>query len=188
MKNNKIIVIVVAVLFVALLAAAAFFYEDLSGQHDQENVAPSTPSEDSQLSQAPDFTVEDMDGQAVSLSDFLGKPVVVNFWASWCGPCKREMPDFDKAYAEYGDRVQFLMVNLTDNYQETLDSAKAFLAESTYTFPVFFDTQLSGAMAYGVTGIPATYFINAKGQAVARANTALDYDTLVQGIGMILED
>ncbi len=185
MKNNKLIVIIVAVLFVGLMAAAAFFYDDLSGQYQQETV---TPEADIQTIPAPDFTVEDMDGKAVSLSDYLGKPVVVNFWASWCGPCKSEMPAFDQAWAAYGDRVQFLMVNLTDNMQETLTSAKEFLAKSDYRFPVFFDTQLSGAMAYGVTGIPATYFINAQGQIVARANTALDYDTLVRGVGMILEN
>ncbi len=188
MKNNKLIVILVAVLFVGLLGAAAFFYEDLSAQYAQDNVAPADPEDDRQLQKAPDFTVEDPAGKPVSLSDYLGKPVVVNFWASWCGPCKREMPDFEKAWKEYGDRVQFLMVNLTDNMQETLDSAKEFLAEAGYTFPVFFDTQLSGAMAYGVTGIPATYFINAEGELAARANTSLDHDTLVKGIGMILEN
>ncbi len=187
MKNNKLIVILVAVLFVGLIAAAAFFYDDLSGQYAQENVTPSAPT-DQQPIAAPDFTVEDMDGKAVSLSDYLGTPVVVNFWASWCGPCKQEMPAFDQAFTEYGDRVQFLMVNLTDNAQETLDSAKNFLANNSYRFPVFFDTQLSGAIAYGVTGIPATYFIDAEGFLMARANTSLDYDTLARGIGMILDN
>ena len=190
MKKNQILFAAVAVVFVALLALAAVFYNDLSEQYAQAPVPPqqSTQNQGSQLIPAPDFTVEDMDGNPVSLSDYLGKPVVLNFWASWCGSCKNQMPAFQTAWTEYGDRVQFLMVNLTDNTQETLTSAKAFLDTTDYTFPVFFDTQLSGAIAYGVTGIPATYFINAEGLVVARAVRPLDYDTLLQGIGMILEE
>ncbi len=186
MKTNKFIVILVAVLFVGLLAVAAFFYDDLTAQYDQEAIPPAQSQP--QLTPAPDFTVDDPAGSAVSLSDYRGTPVVLNFWASWCGPCKNEMPDFDKAWDEYGDRVQFLMVNLTDDVQETVDSAKAFLAKTAYGFPVFFDVRLEGAMAYGVTGIPATYFITADGYVAARSSGALNYDMLVQGIGMILED
>ena len=129
-----------------------------------------------------------LDGNPVSLSDFLGTPVVLNFWASWCGPCKNEMPDFNTAWSEYGDRVQFMMVNLTDNFQETTESAKAFLDTVDYQFPVFFDTKMEGGVAYGVTGIPATYFINAEGQVVARAVSMLDYETLIGGIQMLLEE
>ncbi len=185
MKKTKIVAVLVALLFVGLLAAAAFFYQDLTAQYDQPAAQPPA---DTEKPTAPDFTVEDMEGNPVSLSDFAGQPVVLNFWASWCGPCKSEMPAFQQAWETYGDRVQFLMVNLTDNSQETLASAKAFLADSTYTFPVYFDTALEGGMAYGVTGIPATYFINTAGQVEARAVSALDHDTLLTGIHMILED
>ncbi|MBP3544577.1 MAG: TlpA family protein disulfide reductase, partial [Lachnospiraceae bacterium] len=68
---------------------------------------------------APDFTVIDAEGNEVKLSDMRGKPVVVNFWASWCGPCKMEMPEFEEVYKELGDEVHFMMVNLTDGWQET---------------------------------------------------------------------
>lgn len=190
MRKNKILFAVVALVFAGLLAAASIFYNDLSDQYSQDAVASqqSGQNEDEQTVSAPDFTAEDLNGAPVSLSDYRGKPVVLNFWASWCGPCKNEMPAFNAAWQEYGDRVQFLMVNLTDDYQETLESAKAFLDTVDYGFPVFFDTKLEGAVAYGVTGIPATYFINAEGLVVARAVQSLDYDTLTRGIGMILED
>ena len=187
MKKSKILYALVAVVFVALLVVAGVFYDDLSQQYAQAPAVPQQPG-NSQTVTAPDFTVEDMDGNPVSLSDFVGTPVVLNFWASWCGPCKNEMPDFNTAWSEYGDRVQFLMVNLTDNTQETLESAKAFLATANYGFPVFFDTKLEGAIAYGVTGIPATYFINAEGEVVARAASMLSHDALLSGIQMILED
>ena len=198
--KNKVILLVVGLAMVVLLAVATIFYEDLSAQFGADTLtttqqptqesgeAPSSDSDEKPPVAAPDFTVEDADGNAVSLSDYIGKPVVVNFWASWCGPCKSEMPAFQQAWETYGDQVEFLLINLTDNQQETVASAKKFLATTAYTFPVYFDTQLSGAMAYGVVGIPATYFIDAQGYVVAGANSALDYDTLAYGISLILQD
>ena len=133
----------------------------------------------------PDFTVYDRDGNQVKLSDFIGKPIVLNFFASWCGPCKSEMPDFEAKYREIGDGVQFLMINLTDGYYETVKSATDFIDGAGYTFPVFFDTDSSAATAYNVVSIPTTYFIDANGNIVARATGAISAATLAEGIGMI---
>lgn len=135
----------------------------------------------------PDFTVTDGDGNPVSLSDFIGKPIIVNFWASWCGPCKMEMPDFEKAYSQYGEEIHFVIVNLTDGSRETVETAKRFIEEQGYTFPVYFDTDSSAAIAYGVSSIPASYFIDAAGNPIAQARGALDAETLQKGIDMILE-
>lgn len=140
---------------------------------------------DQQLQQAPDFVVTDIDGNEVKLSDFQGKPVIVNFWASWCGPCKSEMPDFEEMYQQYGEEIHFVMVNMTDGSRETVEVASEFIAEQGYTFPVYFDTQYSAAITYGVTSIPATYFIDAQGNAVAYARSAIDAETLQMGIDMI---
>ena len=136
---------------------------------------------------APDFTVVDKDGNPVKLSDFIGKPIVLNFWASWCGPCKMEMPDFDEKAAELEGKVQFLMVNLTDGAQETVETASAFIESQGYTFPVFYDTDQSAAYAYGVYSIPTTYFIDAEGYGIAYASGAISGDLLQSGIDMILE-
>ncbi len=135
---------------------------------------------------APDFTVYDADGAAVRLSDFVGTPVVLNFWASWCGPCKSEMPHFDSAFAELGSQVQFLMVNVTDGSRETQQTASDYIAGEGFSFPVFYDTGLSASSAYGVYALPATYFIDADGNAVAWASGALDAATLQQGIDLVL--
>ena len=194
MKRNNLILAVVALLFVGLLAGALVLYNDLSSRMEpdvlveQEQDTPTETDPSPALPAAPDFTMVDHDGTEVTLSSFLGKPVVLNFWASWCGPCKSEMPAFEDAYRAYGDRVHFVMVNLTDGGQETLASAKAFLADSGSTFPVYFDIRLEGASRYGVVGIPASFFINAEGYVVAAANTALSADMLDTGIHMILEE
>lgn len=194
--------------FILVLAGAYVLYDRLSSGVEIESLVtqgesvaamppaeadPNPPveatqppaEENSQLTAAPDFTVVDWDGEEVSLSDFREKPVVLNFWASWCGPCQIEMPHFQEAYDAYGQDIHFLMVNLTDGSRETLDTAKQFLEDCGYTFPVYFDTAYEGAIAYGVMSIPVTYFINADGNAVAYANTSLSAEVLQMGIDMI---
>jgi len=136
---------------------------------------------------APDFTVYDREGNTVRLSDFRGKPVVLNFWASWCGPCKREMPDFQEIYEKYKDDIHFVMVNLTDGAQETMKTATNFLDSSGYTFPVYYDKDTDAAYTYQVYGIPVTYFINSEGHLIAQGSSALDAETIKRGIEMILE-
>ena len=135
---------------------------------------------------APDFTMLDKDGNQVKLSDLVGKPIVLNFWASWCPPCKAEMPDFEQAYQKYGDDVVFVMLNLTDGYSETIATAKAHIAAYGYTFPVYFDTMGEGGYFYEVSAIPQTCFINDRGQLVSTMVGMLDGETLEAWIVRLL--
>ena len=169
--------VIAAVLAVLLLAGC--------GAGEPVQTAPPTTAETLPL--APDFTVYDKDSNAYSLSDFRGKPVILNFWASWCGPCKAEMPDFEESYHQYGDRIHFVMVNLTDGRTETVESASKFIAQQGYTFPVYFDVTGAAADKYGISAIPCTYFIDARGHAVSMGEGMLDAESLQQGIDMILE-
>ena len=134
---------------------------------------------------APDFTVIDKDGNTIKLSDMRGKPVVINFWASWCPPCKAEMPDFEEMYKKYGDEVTFMMVNMTDGDRETVELAKKHVEDNGFTFPVYFDTEMSAAYAYYVTSLPATYFIDAEGNLITHAIGMINAATLERGIEFI---
>lgn len=179
----------------AAVAAAAFvgiyfLYGSLKDRYAPEQFAEVTEStgqqeaEETEETAAPDFTVLDENGEKVRLSDYAGKPIVLNFWASWCHYCKVEMPDFDEAYRNHPE-IQFMMVNVTDGSQETMESARDFLAEAGYEFPVFYDTELDAAMTYGATGLPMTVFIDADGNLVTYARGMLQAQQLEQGIEMI---
>ncbi len=179
-----------ALAFVVVLAAALLLYRNLSARYapgaetapaaSEENAVtvPASAAPDEDL--AADFTVFDENGAEVRLSDRFGKPLVVNFWASWCGPCCSELPAFDAACRQYAGKVDFMMVNLTDGYSETVESVKAFIAESGYTFPVYYDTNQDAARTYSVYSIPLSVFIRADGTVLDAHIGAMD-DATLQG-------
>lgn len=164
-----------------VLNSSAVSSETASSQDSPSSGASSQPEK----VLAPDFLVYDREGNEVRLSDFQGKPVVLNFWASWCGPCLLEMPDFNEKHQELSGEVEFMMVNMTDGSRETVESASAFIDGQEYTFPVYYDTDSNAAMIYGVSSIPSTYFIDADGYAVAHARGTIDADTLNRAIELI---
>lgn len=200
--NNKKILMIIVLVFVLLLGGAYVLYTQLGRSMHPDQLAVQEPqhqnetaeaNEDTETEEAeppktlaPDFTVYDAEGNEVRLSDYIGKPIVLNFWASWCGPCQMEMPDFQEKHRELGGEVNFLMVNMTVG-RETLESAVTFIEKNNYTFPVFYDTQANAARAYGAYSLPTTYFIDAEGYAIAQAIGAIDSATLQRGIDMIME-
>ena len=190
-KTYRILKLMIWVLLFAVLMVGAYvLYNNLSSQVNVGGLATQPTSEtegESKANAAPDFTVYDLDGNAHTLSEFKGKPVILNFWASWCGPCVSEMPEFQEFYDKYGQDIHFVLVNLTDGRQETVESASGFIAEAGYTFPVYFDTDIDAAMKYGVSAVPVSYFIDAEGFFVAWAQGALSADMLQQGVDMLLK-
>ena len=201
MEKKKVIVILVLV-FVLVLGGAGILYQQLGQKlapdllatqaaretEATEASAPTTQTTESKTNLTPEFTVYDLDGKEVHLSDFFGKPIVLNFWASWCGPCQMEMPDFNEKYLEIGEEVQFLIINMTDGSRETVETASAFIAEQDYSFPVFYDTDMDAAAVYSVYSLPTTYFIDEEGYTIARATGAISGETLQRGIDMITSD
>lgn len=210
MKKKSSLIIIIIVL-IAVIVGASFAYNHLAKKGGAQNLVSNgetvdndaiddkeqaegteTSNHDADISDQTastlDFTVVDRDGNAVKLSDFQGKPVILNFWASWCGPCRAEMPDLDEMYAQYGDDIHFVMVNATDGSRETVDSAKEYIDDAGYSFPIYFDTELEASMTFQAYSLPTTYFIDANGQPIAQATGTMTMDVIQQGIDMIYSE
>lgn len=215
MKNKKALrdLILIALLFVILIFGAVKLYDVLSAQVESqtldalESAAPAVtvaPAETSEAAAQPTakpaevagpmpkanlarvFTVYEDSGEAVSLIDMRGKPTVVNFFASWCGPCKMEMPHFDEAFKTYGEEINFMMVNLCAYGNDTKENGKKLVAEGGWTFPVYFDTEGEAVTAYNVRSMPTTIFVSADGELVSTRIGMLTQSALQSEIDKLL--
>jgi peroxiredoxin len=118
---------------------------------------------------APDFTLLNLDGESVSLSDFRGRPVLINFWASWCGPCKVEMPAIQAVYEQHQEEGFVVLAVAVD---DSTENARRFIDEHGLTFQALMDDG-SVASAYRVFGLPASFFVGADGKIAAVHTGAL---------------
>ncbi len=213
--SGKLAWILGACLFVGLMAGAVILYNNFADDYKPDNFVilggkdeQSTTSQNKQEPEqgsadsgsetenesetdspylAPDFTVYDLDGKAVKLSDFRGKPIVLNFWASDCPYCVKEMPDFQAAYEKYRDDVTFLMVCITGFANRTAEHEQEFIKGLGYTFPTYYDTDQDALYTYGTTSLPLTYFIDRDFDLYTYIPGMADADTLEKCIGMILQ-
>jgi cytochrome c biogenesis protein CcmG/thiol:disulfide interchange protein DsbE len=111
-------------------------------------------------SPAPDFELKDLDGKTVRLSDLKGKPVLINFWATWCPNCKEDMPGLEKAYQKYRDQgVVFLGVD----QGESADTVRNFVKKNGYSWTFLLDSDMKVSMSYRASAIPMTFFIDREG-------------------------
>ena len=200
--NKKALWITLIILLVVLGVAAALYPKLSAGMQPQQIATMPAATEEPTQAQteateaateaateptepepipAPDFAVQDWDGNEVHFADFVGKPIVVNFWAHWCGPCQMEMPEFNAAYERLGGEVTFLMVH----EGAAVDDGKTKGTEGGYTFPVVFDADSSAGNMYGITAFPTTFFIDKDGNLQAYYMGAMDADLLQQGIDLI---
>ncbi len=209
--NKKVIFVVLAVFLVVLIGGAVLVYDELYEDYtdsngkikivdavensvtEKDNTKADTaevqssgdgkePEENKSENAAPDVEFFDYDGNSVNLSDFFDKPVVLNFWASWCGPCKSEMPGFDRLYNEYKDRVHFIMLNVSDDRK----TVSEFLDENGYGFPVYYDDTQVCSYVYGASSIPLTFVICAGGDVYGYQRGILPEEALGNAIKTVL--
>ncbi|WP_066049343.1 peroxiredoxin family protein [Robertmurraya korlensis] len=122
---------------------------------------------------APDFELKTLEGKTVKLSDYRGKKVIVNFWATWCPPCKAEMPDIQKYYNDAGENVEILAVNIDPQYD-----VQKFVREANVTFPVLLDSKDEVNTLYRILTIPTTYFIDQDGIIRSKYLSVMTVDTI----------
>ena len=153
--SKRIVLIALGIVFAVLLGAL-----ELNSNHPPSVNQATGPQIGSA---APDFTLKDLNGNTVKLSDFRGKPVYLNFWASWCPPCKAEIPEIQKFYQQNKDKVEVLAVNITFN--DKVSDVVNLLKADKANYPVLLDTNINSSVAnaYQVYGIPASFFIDKNG-------------------------
>jgi cytochrome c biogenesis protein CcmG/thiol:disulfide interchange protein DsbE len=172
MKNKNMILWIIG--FIIFFIVVYLGYNELSSRYEENKINDNKEITENNLQveedntgdtkvEAADFTVYDKDGNQVKLSDYKGTPVVLNFWASWCPPCKSEMPHFKEADDKYGEDIKILMINMTDGKRETVESAKEFMEDNGYDMITLYDKDLDAATKYKISGIPRTVFIDKDG-------------------------
>lgn len=175
--NAKVRKILLYVALALVVLATSFGVRVMVGSCKRNDLKDATAS----------FTVYAENGKKVELSDFYGKPIVVNFWATWCSPCQQEMPHFDDAYAEYKSDVKFLMVNLTTWEEDASTSeVKSFIEKKGYDFPIYYDKDGDAAKTYGVESIPLTLFIGKDGKVAHTYTGAMKKTQLYNYIEKII--
>lgn len=160
-----------------------------SGQvtEQEEEADAEQEAEEEELPDAPDFTLTDQYGNTHTLSEYRGKTVFLNFWATWCGPCKMEMPDIQALFEEYGENSEDLIVlgvanpkteENPGNADESQEDVEAFLEENGYTYPVAMDTTGEIFQTYGISAFPTTFMITEEGKVFGYASGTLTSDMI----------
>lgn len=134
---------------------------------------------------APDFELRTVDGKAMKLSGLRGKKVIVNFWATWCPPCRLEMPEMEKFYTKNkNEGIEILAVNLTKAEKRRAD-VPAFMEAYGITFPVLLDENSDAARLYEVSSIPASFIIDTQGVIREKIVGPMTYDSMKEMLGTI---
>ena len=183
MAKYRELIIYLAV-FILIIAGAAWGYNYLTQKAAKPPAVTQDDSSSDSLAKAPDFCVQTLNGETAVLEDFAGKPTVLNFWATWCAPCKSEMPVFEDMYGKYGNEVNFVMINV-DGGASPVAAASEFIAQNGYTFPVYADTDYSASYAYNARSIPLSVFIDKDGNILQTHVGAMDGATLENYIKLI---
>jgi len=177
-----------AIVIIALVAIAAGMFIHDKLEENKKNaldddtpgyeVGKGSPQSVGLEKPAPDFTLNTLDGNPLTLSDLKGKKVILNFWATWCPPCKDEMPHFQEYYEKYAeeDNVEIVAVNYTLN--DKMTSVENFVKSYDLTFPVLLMEEEDVRETYKVYTLPSTFFINSKGVIEKQVLGPLDLDTL----------
>mgnify|MGYP000916651312 CR=1 FL=1 len=197
--NNMRKALIVIFALVVVIVVSALVYTAYKGRVDPNTgemavaeqpqprvLAARTDKEGKTAAGAPDFAMEDEDGNQARLADYQGKPVVLNLWASWCSYCKSEMPYFESAYQTYGDEIHFIMLNPVKS-EKSPDDGRDFIAKAGYSFPVYYETAGQVLTLYGLRSFPATLFIDKEGNLVKKQIGAITQTQLEKAIQVLLD-
>jgi len=183
-KINFVLLGGIIVLVVALSISYLLSTEEAENASPESQAAAELPVKPEVGFLAPDFELTDLDGKVIRLSELRGQPVFINFWATWCPPCRQEMPDIQKAYEKYGKTVRFLAVNLTAT-ESSIEVVRQYMSGNGYTFPALLDKNGSVATLYQVRAIPTSFFIDAQGVIQYKYIGAMNAEIITEALDKI---
>lgn len=178
MKKPLIILMAAVLIGVAIITVNTYNSSNSKANSVEERNSLTKPigiNPNAIKTKAIDFKLKDLDGKELSLSDLKGKKVFLNFWATWCPPCKAEMPEIEKLYAETKDTD---LVIVAIEIGEPLSTVKSFIDSNKYSFKVLLDSDQSVASKYNIASIPTSYFIDANGNIISQNVGAMNIDKM----------
>jgi cytochrome c biogenesis protein CcmG/thiol:disulfide interchange protein DsbE len=171
------------IVFITIVGMTTAF---ITKSDSNDNVQALTEEKPSVNFKVPSFELVGIDNQRYKINANLKKPVVLNSWASWCGPCEQEAPELEKLYKQYGSQVDILGVNMTKD--DSLDGVEHFVMEYGLSYPILLDKTGDVTDAYHIISVPATFFINEKGIIVDRIVGYGDPSIFTQKIKNMIEN
>lgn len=181
MRKNSIAIIAV------LILAVWGIYDYTKNQTETSNQQQTTEESEVGIkkgNKAPDVELLNLNGKPVKLSDFVGKKVILNYWATWCPPCRAEMPHMEKFYKDNEKDVVVLAVNLT-NTEQNRDNVSDFVKDFGLTFPIVMDEEGDVSSTYQVIAYPTSYIIDSQGIIQDIFQGAINYDIMEKAISKI---
>jgi len=178
MKKSLIVLIAVIIIGVSIFTVRNYNSSISKTNPSVENNTSTKPlgiNPNLIKTKAIDFKLKDLNGEELSLSDLKGKKVFLNFWATWCPPCKAEMPEIEKLYEETKDSD---LVIVAVEIGEPLTTVKSFIDSNKYNFKVLLDSDQSVASKYGISSIPTSFFIDAEGNIISKRIGAMNIDQM----------
>ena len=187
-RSGKAGVVIALVALVVVLVVAFLGYDALVGRAGSQAEPAGAPgastgaagSSDAKYLSDYEAVVYSETGEPFTFDQIAGgKPLVINFWATWCPYCVQEMPDFQDIYAQYGDKVSFAFVDYADGSRETVEDASAWLADNGFDdLPAYYDTKIEAVQAFGIAAFPTTVVVAADGEVMTITRGAIDPDLM----------
>ena len=186
MNNKKQKIAIASVLVLLVVSIISGLVQPYLKNKDNATIGPGRLQQD-ELIEVPDFRFTDGDGNVVHLDDFKGKPVVMNFWGTWCPYCVQEMGDFNRLVGEYGKDVNFIFLDVPSGADETVEKVEQFLKDEGHTNIVsHYDSYAEGCYMFGLSSFPTTVYMDKDGYLFDATIGKTNYDAVKQIIESML--
>ena len=192
MENSKIKIAIAVISVILVIVVAAYAYSIFKKEkpviknETEESLTEKLPS----VEELKSISISNEDDEKISIEELLetGKPIIINFWTTWADSCIETMPLYSKYYEQYSDKIEFVMINLTDGYNETKKGVESFARLNNYAFPLYYDYGYVIKEQYNITNVPTVFFIDNTGKIINKKVGKITEDMLSANIDILLNN